>query len=103
MGRRRLGPPWMLLELLLIAGIVFAINLLPAFGPPTAAVLVAVSLNQDLPSAPPIATGAIAAASGRFALANGARRFRPRLLGGAAGLNWPPPRPPCSRTEHDPA
>jgi len=69
----------MLLDLLLIAGIVFAINLLPAFGPPTAAVLVAFSLSYDLPSAPLIACGALAAASGRFVLANGARHFRPRL------------------------
>ena len=69
----------MLLEFLLIAGIVFAVNLLPAFGPPTSAILVALSLNYDLPSAPLIAVGAVAAASGRFVLANGARRFRPRL------------------------
>lgn len=69
----------MLLDFLLIAGIVFAVNLLPAFGPPTAAVLVALSLTYHLPSAPLIAVGALAAASGRFALANGARRLRPRL------------------------
>jgi membrane protein YqaA with SNARE-associated domain len=67
------------LDYLLIAGIVFAINLLPAFGPPTSAVLVALSLSFDLASAPLIACGAVAAASGRFVLANGARRFRPRL------------------------
>ena len=36
-------------------------------------------LNYDLPSAALIACGALAAASGRFVLANGARRFRPRL------------------------
>ena len=64
-----LSLPWMLLDFLLIAGIVFAVNLLPAFGPPTAAVLVALSLTYDLPSAPLIAVGALAAASGRFALA----------------------------------
>jgi hypothetical protein len=69
----------MLLDYLLIGSIVFAINLLPAFGPPTSAVLVALSLSFDLPSAPLIARGALAAASGRFVLANGARRLRPRL------------------------
>ncbi|MGH2984589.1 MAG: hypothetical protein ACRDK5_10110 [Solirubrobacterales bacterium] len=69
----------MLLDYLLIAAIVFAINLLPAFGPPTSAVLVALSLSFDLASAPLIACGALAAASGRFVLANGARRLRPRL------------------------
>jgi hypothetical protein len=68
--------PW---DYLLVAAIVFALNLLPAFGPPTGAVLVALTLNFDLASAPLIATGAIAAACGRFVLANGARRVRPRL------------------------
>jgi hypothetical protein len=68
--------PW---DYLLVAAIVFGVNLLPAFGPPTSAVLVALTLNFDLASAPLIATGAIAAASGRFVLANGARRLRPRL------------------------
>jgi membrane protein YqaA with SNARE-associated domain len=63
---------------LVIAG-VFALNLLPAFGPPTSAVLVAVSLNLDLPEAPLILGGALAAATGRFVLANGARRIRSRL------------------------
>ena len=58
---------------------VFALNLLPAFGPPTSAVLVAVSLNLDLPEAPLILGGAFAAASGRFVLANGARLVRGRL------------------------
>jgi hypothetical protein len=32
----------------LVAAIVFAINLLPAFGPPTSAVLVALTLSFDL-------------------------------------------------------
>ena len=63
---------------LVLAGI-FALNLLPAFGPPTSAVLVAVSLNLDLPEAPLILGGALAAASGRFVLANGARHVRGRL------------------------
>lgn len=58
---------------------VFALNLLPAFGPPTSAVLVAVSLNLDLPQAPLILGGALAAATGRFVLANGARHVRGRL------------------------
>lgn len=69
----------MLLDYILIAGIVFALNLLPAFGPPTSAVLVAISLNYDVRSAPLIAVGAVSAACGRFCLANGARHFRPRL------------------------
>jgi hypothetical protein len=68
--------PW---QYLLVAALVFAINLLPAFGPPTSAVLVSLTLSFDLASAPLIVTGAVAAASGRLTLATGARRLRPRL------------------------
>jgi uncharacterized membrane protein YdjX (TVP38/TMEM64 family) len=67
------------LDYFLVAAIVFAVNLLPAFGPPTSAVLVALTLSFDLASAPLIAAGAIAAASGRFVLATTTRRLRPRL------------------------
>ena len=35
-------------DLLIVAGVVFAINLLPAFGPPTWAVLVVLRLNLDV-------------------------------------------------------
>lgn len=58
---------------------VFGVNLLPAFGPPTWAVLVFFKLNQDLPAVPLIVGGAVAAAAGRFTLASAARRFRGRL------------------------
>lgn len=68
-----------MLDYLFVAGIVFAVNLLPAFGPPTSAVLVALTLSFDLASAPLIASGAIAAASGRMVLAKTTRRLRPRL------------------------
>lgn len=67
------------LEFIFVLIGIFALNLLPAFGPPTSAVLVAVSLNLDLPEAPLILCGALAAASGRYVLATGARRFRRRL------------------------
>ncbi len=60
-------------------GVVFAVNLLPAFGPPTWAVLVFFSIDLDLPAAGLVLGGALAAASGRFLLANGARRLRPRF------------------------
>lgn len=69
----------MLLDYLAVAGLVFGLNLLPAFGPPTSAVLVALTLNFDLASAPLVAVGALAAASGRFVLASAVRRLRPRL------------------------
>lgn len=68
-----------LAQLFLAIGVVFAINLLPAFGPPTWAVLVFFSLNFDLPAVPLVLLGAAAAASGRFLLASGARRLRPRF------------------------
>jgi len=60
-------------------GVVFGVNLLPAFGPPTWALLVFFSLDFDLPATPLIVGGALAAASGRFLLANGARWLRPRF------------------------
>lgn len=68
--------PW---DYVLVGAIIFAVNLLPAFGPPTSAVLVALTLSFDLASLPLILTGAAAAACGRYVLANGARRLRPRL------------------------
>ncbi len=56
--------------------VIFAVNLLPAFGPPTWAVLVFFSLDFDLPAVPLVLGGALAAAAGRLVLANGARRLR---------------------------
>lgn len=66
-------------ELAIALGVVFAVNLLPAFGPPTWAVLVFFSLQFDLPAVPLVLGGALAAAAGRYLLASGARRLRPRL------------------------
>lgn len=66
-------------EYLLVAGVIFALNLLPAFGPPTSAVLVALTLSLDTAAVPLVITGAVSAASGRFVLANATRRLRPRL------------------------
>lgn len=68
-----------LVQLGLAVGVVFAVNLLPAFGPPTWSVLVFFSLNFDLPAVPLVLLGAAAAASGRYLLASGARRLRPRF------------------------
>lgn len=69
-----------MLALLAIAvGVVFAVNLLPAFGPPTWAVLVFFSLDFDLPAIPLVLGGALAAAAGRFVLASTSRRLRPHL------------------------
>jgi hypothetical protein len=60
-------------------GVVFGVNLLPAFGPPTWALLVFFSLDFNLPAVPLIVGGAMAAASGRFLLASGARWLRPHF------------------------
>jgi membrane protein YqaA with SNARE-associated domain len=68
-----------LAQFALAIAVVFAVNLLPAFGPPTWAVLIFFSLNFDLPAAPLVLFGALAAASGRFLLAQGSRRLRPRF------------------------
>lgn len=68
-----------LTTLLIFFAIVLAVNLMPAFGPPTWSVIVFYILNTDLPLAPIIMTGAIAAASGRFLLANGFRLLGNRV------------------------
>ena len=64
---------------LVAVAVVFGVNLLPAFGPPTWAVLVYFRVVHDLAAIPLIAGGALAAAGGRLLLAAGARRFRGRL------------------------
>lgn len=56
-------------ELLILFAIVLAVNLMPAFGPPTWSIIVLYSLNTDLPVAATVGTGALAAASGRYLLA----------------------------------
>jgi membrane protein YqaA with SNARE-associated domain len=58
---------------------IFGVNLLPAFGPPTWAVLVFFKLNSDLAAVPLVLGGAVAAASGRLLLAHAARRVRGRF------------------------
>ena len=59
-------------EYALAFGLVFAVNLLPAFGPPTWSVLVFLVFTYDLALVPLVAGGAVAAASGRFVLATAA-------------------------------
>ena len=66
-------------QYLLVALAVFGVNLLPAFGPPTWAVLVLFRLNSDVAAVPLVAVGAVAAAAGRYTLARGSRHFRSRL------------------------
>ncbi len=59
--------------------IVLGVNLLPAFGPPTWTILVFARLNWQLNPVALVVLGAIAAATGRYLLALGARRFRGHL------------------------
>jgi len=66
-------------QLALAALAIFAINLLPAFAPPTWTVLVYFSLSFDLPAVPLIVIGVICASSGRWLLAHAFRKLRPRL------------------------
>jgi hypothetical protein len=60
---------------LLVALAVFALNLLPAFGPPTWAVLVLFNLHGDYSTPVLVVVGAVAAAAGRLVLAHGTRRL----------------------------
>jgi uncharacterized membrane protein YdjX (TVP38/TMEM64 family) len=67
------------MDYVLVAAAIFAVNLMPAFGPPTWAVLVFLRLNLDLAAVPLVLVGALAAASGRFLLATASRRLRRRF------------------------
>lgn len=64
---------------LAMVGIIFAINLLPAFGPPTWSVLVLFRLDSHLNVVALVALGALAAATGRYVLALGTRRLSGHL------------------------
>jgi hypothetical protein len=66
-------------EYLLVAAVVFGVNLLPAFGPPTWAVLVLFRLNSHVPAVPLVLIGAVSATAGRLLLAMLSRRFRSRV------------------------
>lgn len=60
----------------LLFAVVFGVNLMPAFGPPTWSIIVLFGFNSDLPLPGIVLTGAAAAASGRFLLAHGFRWLR---------------------------
>jgi uncharacterized membrane protein YdjX (TVP38/TMEM64 family) len=53
----------------ILFAVVLAVNLMPAFGPPTWSIIVIFGFNTDLPVPGTVAVGALAAASGRFLLA----------------------------------
>jgi membrane protein YqaA with SNARE-associated domain len=63
------------MQFLVIAAVVFGVNLLPAFGPPTWAVLVFFRLHDHANPVLLVAVGAFAAASGRMILALASRKL----------------------------
>ncbi len=63
-------------EYLIAFAVVFAVNLLPAFGPPSWSLLVLFTLNFDLAPAVTVLGGALAAAAGRLVLATTVRSMR---------------------------
>ena len=65
---------------LLLFAIVFGVNLLPAFGPPTWSIIALYTLNTDLRVPLLVLVGAVAAALGRFLLAHATRLVGARLL-----------------------
>lgn len=61
------------------AAVIFGVNLLPAFGPPTWSLLVFFRVRYGLDAVPLIALGGVSAASGRFLLATAAAHFHDRM------------------------
>src|SRR5260370_444289 len=69
-----------LLHLLLVVAVVFGVNLLPVFGPPTWALLVFFRFRYpEIPAPALIVAGAVAAASGRLLLALAPRALVAKL------------------------
>ena len=61
---------------LIAAALIFGLNLLPAFSPPTWAVVVFLAVNFELAPGPLVPLAAVAATLGRVVLALGSRRLR---------------------------
>ncbi|HEY5142962.1 MAG TPA: hypothetical protein VII98_05630 [Solirubrobacteraceae bacterium] len=92
----------MLGDVLLMVAVVFAVNVMPAFAPPTWIVLVYFRLRHDVPLVPLVVGGALASAAGRYVLATACRHLGSRLperrrrdlaavgttLTGARGARW---------------
>ena len=68
-----------MIDIAALAGLVLLFNLMPAFAPPTWAVLVLFSLNTDLHSIVIVAVGAFFAGTGRYLLARATGLFRNRI------------------------
>lgn len=67
------------MQYLILFAIVFGVNLMPAFGPPTWSIIVLYGLNTTMPLAAIVLTGATAAALGRYVLAHGFRLLAGRV------------------------
>lgn len=67
-------------EYLIFFAIVFAVNLLPAFGPPTWSIIALYAFSGDLRLDLLVATAALGAALGRFLLAHATRLLGTRFL-----------------------
>ena len=68
-----------MIDICALAGIVLFFNLMPAFAPPTWAVLVLFSLNTELHSIVIVVVGAVFAGTGRYLLARATGLFRNRF------------------------
>lgn len=68
-----------MIDIAALAAIVLLFNLMPAFAPPTWAVLVLFSLNTDLHPIVIVAVGAFFAGTGRYILARATGLFRNRI------------------------
>src|SRR5687767_1251371 len=68
-----------MIDYLILFAIVLAVNMMPAFGPPTWSIIVIYGLNSDMPLPFLVLTAAAGAASGRLALAWGFRLLRNKL------------------------
>lgn len=66
-------------QYLILFAIVFGVNLLPAFGPPTWSVIVIYGLSTKMPLPALVLISAAAAALGRFVLAHAFRLLRSRI------------------------
>lgn len=69
----------MVTEALILFAVVLAINLMPAFGPPTWSVIVFFGLTGNLPLPALVITAAVASSTGRFILAQGFRLLATRV------------------------
>lgn len=74
-------------EYALFVAIVFGVNLLPAFGPPTWSIIALYAFNSDLALAPLVGLAALAAATGRFLLGHATRVAGTHFLSDATKAN----------------